>query len=212
MLVGREPGVPVTGQRLVLLREVDAASLDTFLATLGEGARALGQAGLDDRLGVHPVAEGVLAVLDDGLAGVVAVVCLAGLTGGHGSVVDQVQKVLAVSSDDGDLLAVLAQSVELVLEGGLDLFAGDVGQLSLSDEGLGLGANQLLLQNDNSGRVGVLVLQLGDLIGDLLLACALIAISGSSAAGLASVYLRSRLGCTEASMFRMLLMVTRYWS
>jgi hypothetical protein len=42
--------------------------------------------------------------------------------------------------------------------------------LSFGDERLGLGADEFLLENDNARGVGVLVLQLGDLIGDLLLA------------------------------------------
>jgi hypothetical protein len=42
--------------------------------------------------------------------------------------------------------------------------------LSLSDEGLGLSTDKLLLENDNLGRVGFLVLELSDLVGDLLLA------------------------------------------
>lgn len=63
-----------------------------------------------------------------------------------------------------------AESVELVTEGSLELLAGDVGKLSLCDEGLGLCTDKLLLENDNSRRVWLLVLELGDLIGDLLLA------------------------------------------
>ena len=78
---------------------------------------------------------------------------------------------LSVASNDGDLLAVLTQGIKLVGVRGLDLLAGDVGKLSLSDQRLGLGTNQLLLENDDLGGVGLLVLQLRDLVGDLLLAC-----------------------------------------
>jgi len=42
--------------------------------------------------------------------------------------------------------------------------------LSLSDEGLGLSTDELLLEDNNSGRVGLLVLELSDLVGNLLLA------------------------------------------
>jgi hypothetical protein len=65
---------------------------------------------------------------------------------------------------------VLAHGVKLVGEGGLELLAGDVGQLGLGDEGLGLSADKLLLEDYNLGGVGLLVLQLGNLVGDLLLA------------------------------------------
>ena len=171
VLVRREPGVPVAGHGLILLGEVNAlAVLDVIAVALGESARALRQAGLDNRLGGDPVAECVLTVLDDRLAGVVAVVCLASLAGSHGRVIDQVQKVLSVSSDDGDLLAVLPKSVKLVLESGLDLLARDVGQLCLGHQGLGLSTDEFLLQHNDARRVRVLVLELGDLIGDLLLA------------------------------------------
>jgi hypothetical protein len=104
------------------------------------------------------------------LGGLVAVVGLAGLAGGDRGVVDELEQVLSVASNDGELLAVLAHGVELVGEGGLELLAGDVGQLGLGDQGLGLSANKLLLENNNLGGVGLLVLQLGNLVGDLLLA------------------------------------------
>lgn len=77
---------------------------------------------------------------------------------------------LAIAGDNGQFLAMLAESVELVGEGGLELFAGDVGQLGLCDQRLGFGTDQLLLEDDYAGRVGLLVLELGDLIGDFLLA------------------------------------------
>jgi hypothetical protein len=71
---------------------------------------------------------------------------------------------------------VLAHSIELVGEGGLELLAGDVGQLGLCDQGLGLGTDKLLLENDNLGRVGLLVLELCNLVGNLLLACGELAV------------------------------------
>lgn len=88
-------------------------------------------------------------------------------------VVDKIQEMLPVTSDDCYLLAVLTEGVELVLEGGLDLLAGDIGQLRFGHQRLGLGANQLLLENNDARGVGILVLELGDVIGDLLLACEL---------------------------------------
>lgn len=86
----------------------------------------MGETGLDNCLGGDPVGEGILAVLDDGLGGIVAIVGVAGLAGSNGGVIDQVEEVLSVTGDDGDLLAVLTERIELVLEGGLDLLAGDV--------------------------------------------------------------------------------------
>ena len=105
------------------------------------------------------------------LGGLVAVVGLAGLAGSDRGVVDELEEVLAVAGNDGHLLAVLTESIELVGESSLQLLTGDVGELSLGDERLGLSTDELLLKNNNLGAVGLLVLQLGDLVGDLLLAC-----------------------------------------
>lgn len=135
MLVGWKPRVAIPGQGLVLCRQIDALAVlaEVGAVALGEGAGALRETRLDHGLGGDPVGEGILAVLDDGLGGIVAVVGVAGLARSDGGVVDQVEEVLAVTSDDGHLLAVLAERIKLVLERGLDLLAGDVGQLGLGD-------------------------------------------------------------------------------
>ena len=109
--------------------------------------------------------------MDDSLAGIVSVIGLAGLARSNRSVIDQVQEVLAVAGNDSHLLAVLTECIELVLEGSLDLLTGDVRELSLRYKGLGLSTNQFLLENNNAGRFRVLVLELGNFVGDLLLAC-----------------------------------------
>lgn len=104
------------------------------------------------------------------LASLVTIVSLTGLSGSDGSVVDKLEQVLSVAGNDGQLLAVLAHGIELVRESSLELLTGDVGELGLCDEGLGLSTYKLLLEDNNLGRVGLLVLQLSNLIGDLLLA------------------------------------------
>jgi hypothetical protein len=109
------------------------------------------------------------------LGGLVSVICLASLTRGNRGVIDELEKVLSVASDDGKLLAVLAHSIELVGESSLELLTGNVGQLSLGNERLGLSAHKFLLKNNNLRRVGLLVLQLSNLVGDLLLAWRLLA-------------------------------------
>jgi hypothetical protein len=120
--------------------------------------------------------------------------------------------VLAEASDDGELLRVLTESIKLVSKGSLELLAGDVGELGLGDERLGLGSNELLLENNNLGAVGLLVLELSNLISDLLLACERSCQQMSLVVRKLGKDIRSLLGWTEASMLRMLLMVTRYWS
>lgn len=105
------------------------------------------------------------------LAGLISVVGLTGLAWSHGGIVNELEEVLAEASDDGELLAVLTESIELVGESRLELLTGDVGQLRLGHQRLGFGTDKLLLEDDNARAVGLLVLELSDLIGDLLLAC-----------------------------------------
>lgn len=78
---------------------------------------------------------------------------------------------LAVAGNNGKLFAVFPHGIELICKGCLELLTGNVGQLSLGDQGLGLGTDKLLLENNNLGRIGLLVLQLGNLVRDLLLSC-----------------------------------------
>lgn len=162
----------VLAPRAVLLGQVVTllAVGDVVAAALGQTAGAGGELGGDGSVGADPAGEGILAVLDNSLAGLVAVIGGAGLTRSDGGVVDELEEVLAVASNDGNLLAVLAEGIELVGVGSLNLFAGDVGELGLGDEGLGLGTDKLLLEDNNLGGVGLLVLELGNLVGDLLLA------------------------------------------
>jgi hypothetical protein len=78
---------------------------------------------------------------------------------------------LTKASNDGQFLTVLAESIELVGEGGLEFLTSDVGELSFGNEGLGFRANKLLLEDNDLGAIGLLVLELCNLICDLLLAC-----------------------------------------
>ena len=172
VLAGGDPEARLAvTEGLVLAGKIVALTGVAGCATLGKSARAGGELGADGSVLLDPVGESILAVLDDGLGGLVAVVGLAGLAGSDRGVVDELEEVLAVASNDGHLLAVLTESVELVGESSLQLLTGDVGELSLSDERLGLSADKLLLKNNNLGAVGLLVLELSDLVGDLLLAC-----------------------------------------
>ena len=108
--------------------------------------------------------------VDSRLASLVAVVSLTGFSRSNWCIVDKFEEVLSVASDDGQLLAVLAHGVELVSESCLELLTSDVGKLGFGDQRLGLGTYELLLKDNNLGGVGLLVLQLGNLVGDFLLA------------------------------------------
>lgn len=101
---------------------------------------------------------------------------------------------LAVACNDSKLLAMLTQSIKLICESSLKLLARNVGQLSLGDEGLGLGTDEFLLQDNNLGRVGFLVLELCNLVRDLLLPYARPSQPSSPRYPLYEVGLLSRLG------------------
>lgn len=121
---------------------------------------------------MHPVGQRILTVLNDRLGCFVAVIRGTAFARGDGAVIDEFQEVLAVPGDDGEFLAVLAQGIELVGEGSFQFFTCDIAELGLSNQGLGFGADQFLFEDDDAGAVRLLVLELGDLVGDLLLAIA----------------------------------------
>lgn len=83
------------------------------------------------------------------------------------SVVNEVEQLSGVLGEHDLLLGALDDSGGVKVVGLLELLAGDVGKLSLSDEGLCLCADKLLLKSDNLDGAGLLVLQLLDLIGNL---------------------------------------------
>lgn len=104
------------------------------------------------------------------LASLIAVICFTGLSWSHWGIIDKLQKVLAEASNDGELLAVLLKSVELISESCLELLTGNVGKLGFCDKGFCLSTDKLLLENNDARAVRLLVLELGNLISDLLLA------------------------------------------
>ena len=172
VLAGRDPTISFTLKRLVLSTQVMTITTigDFVLASLAECSRSLRHGGLNSSLALHPVCKRILAVLDDGLRCLVSVICSTRLAWCDWGIVDELKEVLAEASDDGGLLAVLSQRIELVGECSLELLTRDVAQLRLSNERFGLGSDEFLLEYDNSWGVGVLVFQLGDLVCDLLLA------------------------------------------
>ncbi len=78
-------------------------------------------------------------------ASLVAVISFTGLSWSHGGIVNELQKMLPKASNDGELLAVLLESIELVSERRLELLTGDVGELGLCNERLCLSTDKFLL-------------------------------------------------------------------
>lgn len=187
--IGGHPEPTFTvAQGLVLPGEIDALTLAAVLLTsLGEITSTDTELGGDGRVGFNPVREGILAILNDTVDGQqrlqwmtksgntrfarpFPIIRVSGFAGSNRGIVNQLQQVLAVPSNDRKLLAVFAERIELVGEGCLELLSRNVGQLGFGNERLSLGTDELLLEDDNAWAVGFLVLELGDLIGNLLLA------------------------------------------
>lgn len=66
----------------------------------------------------------------------------------------------------------LTHRIKLIGKRGLELLTRDVAELGLGDQRLGFGADEFLFEDDDARAVGFFVLELGDLVGYLLLAVA----------------------------------------
>lgn len=108
-------------ERSILVGKIDTLgiALDIGAAALRERAGAGRELGRDGSIGGDPVGESILAVLNDGLGSLVSIISSTGLTWGDWGVIYELQKVLAVTSNDGELLAVLTESIKLVGIGSL---------------------------------------------------------------------------------------------
>jgi hypothetical protein len=124
MFMSRNPRVPI--HWLVLLGEVDTFTADPALTSLRKVASTRGQFGRDNSILRDPVCQRIFAVLDNRSAGLVAIVTGPCLSGGDGSLVNQLYKMLSESRDNRQLFAVLTKGIELVIERCLDLLTGDV--------------------------------------------------------------------------------------
>ena len=126
-------------------------ALNVVSAALRERTSTGGKLGGDSRVGINPVGECILAILDDGLASLISIICGTSLAWGDWVVINELQKVLSETSNDCEFLTVFTESIKLVGVSSLKLFAGDVGELSLSDKRFGLRTDKLLLENNNLG-------------------------------------------------------------
>jgi hypothetical protein len=111
---GWNPRVTIV-QWCVLAREIMAClSVADIAAPLRECAGTNGKLRGDSSVGLNPVGECVLAVLDDSFGGLVSIIGSTSLTWCNRGVINKLQKVFPVAGNDGELLAVLAESIELV--------------------------------------------------------------------------------------------------
>ncbi len=102
-------------------------------------------------------------------AGLVTIVRIASFSWCDWGIINELQQVLSVASNDGNFLTMLTKSIKLVSKCCLELLTGNVGKLGLRDKRFGFSADEFLLEDDDAGAVGLLVLELRDLVRDLLL-------------------------------------------
>lgn len=67
------------------------------------------------------------------LARLIAVVGFTSLAWSDGSLVDELEKMLSEPGNDGELLTMLAEGVELIGESSLELLTGDIRELGFGD-------------------------------------------------------------------------------
>lgn len=146
VLLCRNPGVSVASHWAILSRQIDtvAGLVEVIPTSLREGPGAGRKFGRHGSVRRNPVCQSVFAVLDDRLARVIAIVRRSSFAGCDWSVVNEFQEMFPIAGDDCKLLAMLAKGIKLIGESGLDLFASDVGQLSLGNEGFCFRADKLL--------------------------------------------------------------------
>jgi hypothetical protein len=108
------PGIAVVQWRILAGEIMAGLSVADVAAPLRESASTNGQLRGYSSVGFNPVRECVLAVLDDSFRSLVSIIGSTSLTRGDRSIVNKLQKVLPVACNDGELLAVLTESIELI--------------------------------------------------------------------------------------------------
>lgn len=89
------------------------------------------------------------------------------LTRNNGRVVEQVDELACLGCEEDLLLCALDDGGCVQVVGFFEFLAGDVCELRFGDEGLGFGADELLLEGDEFGGFGFFVLEFLDLVLDL---------------------------------------------
>ena len=84
-----------------------------------------------------------------------------------GRVVEQVDEAASLGCEEDLLLGALDDGGGVQVVGFFEFLAGDVCELRFGDEGLGFGADELLLEGDEFGGLGLFVFEFLDLVLDL---------------------------------------------
>ena len=90
------------------------------------------------------------------------------LAGHNWRVVEQVDQLAGLRREQDLLLGALDDGRGVDVVGFFELLARDVGELGFGDEGLGFGADELLLEGDEFGGFGFFVFELLDFVLDLM--------------------------------------------
>jgi hypothetical protein len=118
-------------------------------------------------MALRPSPEGRLSIIQNLSRGKFLGVGGAVLSGDDGGVVQQAEQLAGVLGEQDLLLGALDDGCGVQVVGFLEFLAGDVGELGLGDEGLGFGADELLLEGDEFGRFGLFLFEFGDFVEDL---------------------------------------------
>jgi hypothetical protein len=127
------------------------------------------------------------------------------LAGHNRRIVEQVDQLAGLRREQDLLLGALDDGGRVHVVGFFEFLARDVGELGFGDEGLGFGADELLLEGDEFGGFGFFVFELLNFVldlfeGVLLACCFLVALTGLGKCR--AFCLCVRLGCTELSVLR----------
>jgi hypothetical protein len=108
-------------ERSILACQVMALgiSCNVIAAALRKSASTCRELGADSCIGCNPVGKGILAILNNSFWCLISIICSASLARSNWGIINQLQEMLPVTSDNGELLAVLTEGVELVGIGSL---------------------------------------------------------------------------------------------
>lgn len=149
-----------------------------------------------------PRSKALLGVVESLSGSLCGIVSGAFFTRHNGGVVEHVDELTRLGGEEDLLLGALDDGGGVEVVCFLEFLAGDVCELCFGHEGLGFGADELLLERDELCGLWLLVLELLDLVLDLCAVMSALSQKKCVSAGVSTFCLCVRLGCTELSVLR----------